>query len=271
MLSKRKSEAEASNPKKKRRSGGLRGPHFDWNQSTWGKMLLDPKIQIVSTREGRLFRRRFRIPFPLFRRLVTMCRERDLFPFKGRVLESGEMVDRAGRPVIPLELKILGVLRILGDSSGISEAAMCEFFHLFCERFVQEYYHDFVKRPEGDNLRSVMEMYEKLGFPGCVGSIDCTHIRWDKCPVSLTNLCKGKGQHPTLVFEATVDHNKRVLGMTRSFYGTINDKTIVKSDSYVQDVKDGICYGEVKYKITMANGGVVEKTGVYFLCDGGYH
>ena len=63
--------------------------------------------------------------------------------------------DRAGRPVIPLELKILGVLRILGrgwclddvkESSGISEAAMCEFFHLFCERCVQEYYHDFVKR-----------------------------------------------------------------------------------------------------------------------------
>jgi hypothetical protein len=84
-----------------------------------------------------------------------MCRERDLFPFKGRVLESGEMVDRAGRSVIPLELKILGVLRILGrgwclddvkESSGISEAAMCEFFHLFCERCVQEYYHDFVKR-----------------------------------------------------------------------------------------------------------------------------
>ena len=37
VLSKRKSEAEASNPNKKRRSGGLRGPHFDWNQSTWGK------------------------------------------------------------------------------------------------------------------------------------------------------------------------------------------------------------------------------------------
>ena len=157
------------------------------------------------------------------------------------------------------------------ESSGISEGAMCEFFHQFCERFVQEYYHDFVKRPEGDDLQSVMEIYEKLGFPGCVGSIDCTHIRWDRCPVSLANLCKGKGQHPTLVFEATVHHNRRVLGMTRSFYGTINDKTIVKSDSYVQDVKDGAVYGDVKYKITMADGRVVEKTGVYFLCDGGYH
>jgi hypothetical protein len=93
MLEKRKSESEEVVPNKKRRSGGTRGPHVDWNQSTWGKMLLDPKIRSVSTREGRLFRRRFRIPFPLFRRIVTMCHERDLFPFKGKTLDSGKLVD----------------------------------------------------------------------------------------------------------------------------------------------------------------------------------
>ena len=114
LLSKRKADSETAIPNKKRRSGGTRGPHFDWNQSTWGKMLLDPKIRLVSTREGRLFRRRFRIPYALFRRIVTMCHDRDLFPFKGKILDGGERVDRANRPVIPLELKILGVLRILG-------------------------------------------------------------------------------------------------------------------------------------------------------------
>ena len=118
--------------------------------------------------QRRIFRRRFRVPFLLFRRIVAVYHERDLFPFKGKILDGGERVDSTNRPVIPLELKILGVLRILGrgwclddvkESSGISVGAMCEFFRQFCELFGQEYYYDFVKRSEGDDRQSVIEIY----------------------------------------------------------------------------------------------------------------
>ncbi len=85
------------------------------------------------------------------------------------------------------------------------------------------------------------------------------------------NLCKGKGDHPALVYEACVDHNRRLLGMTRRFFGTLNDKTIVKSDDYVQSVTEGRSYADVKFKVTMSDGAVAEEKGVYFLCDGGYH
>ena len=58
-----------------------------------------------------------------------------------------------------------------------------------------------------------------MGFPGCVGSIDCTHIAWDMCPTTLNPLCKGKEGYPTLVFEVVVDHTRKIRACTRSFYG----------------------------------------------------
>jgi hypothetical protein len=136
---------------------------------------------------------------------------------------------------------------------------------------VKAYYFDFVKRQENEDLHYVMDTYSRLGFPGCVGSIDCTHLWWAMCPVGKTNVCKGKGDHPTLVYEACVDHNRRLLGMTKSFYGTINDKTIVKLDDYVQAVKESRAHADVKFLVKFPDGEVVEKSGVYFLCDGGYH
>ena len=165
-------------------------PPTDWSQSTWGIMLEKFRVDGPSARDAILFRRRFRVPFDLFRRLVTMCKEKNLFPHSKFHPTTGVPIDAAFRPVIPLELKMLGVLRILGrgwclddvtECSGISETTMQIFFHEFCTKFVASYYFDFVKRPENEDLERVMDTYARLGFPGAVGSIDCTHLWWMMC------------------------------------------------------------------------------------------
>jgi hypothetical protein len=38
----------------------------------------------------------------------------------------------------------------------------------------------------------VNQIYQKLGFPGCVGSVDVIHIWWDMCPFQLKASCTGK-------------------------------------------------------------------------------
>ena len=30
--------------------------------------------------------------------------------------------------------------------------------------------------PNGEELNKVLAIYQRLGFPGCIGSIDCTHV-----------------------------------------------------------------------------------------------
>jgi hypothetical protein len=66
----------------------------------------------------------------------------------------------------------------------------------------------------------------RLGLPGCVGSMDCTHISWHKCPVQWTNLMTGASGKPTISFQVVVDHNRKVTHCSQWFYGTWNDKMI---------------------------------------------
>ena len=64
-----------------------------------------------------------------------------------------------------------------------------------------------------------------MGLPGCIGSTDCVHVKWDRCPTKLTNLCKGKEGYPTLVFSCMVDYKRRILSVSPSNLGTNNNKT----------------------------------------------
>ena len=93
---------------------------------------MNPRTQDPTDKKGGvLFRRRFRVPFHVFVRLVALTREKNWFT---------ERPDASGRRGAPLELKILGVLRVLGRGycfDGIEElsfiSAECNrmFFHSF--------------------------------------------------------------------------------------------------------------------------------------------
>ena len=121
------------------------------------------------------------------------------------------------------------------DGSGIDEETLRTFFHNFCEFFASRYYDIFIHPPTTpDEIDGVTSIYRRLGFPGAIGSVDCVHVRWDKCPFSLRSTCTGKEGYPTLAYEAVVDHHKRIRSVTKSHYGSRNDKTIVKYDEYVQ-------------------------------------
>ena len=79
------------------------------------------EIQQVSvdnplTREGEYFRKRFRVPFPIFKKIVQMCRDTEEHAFN--YLDT----NCAGEPSIPLELKVLTALRILASGSKFQEA-----------------------------------------------------------------------------------------------------------------------------------------------------
>ena len=45
--------------------------NVDFSQTTWGRMLDDPETRDIHTRAGKTFRRRFRVPYPLFEELLV--------------------------------------------------------------------------------------------------------------------------------------------------------------------------------------------------------
>ena len=102
-------------------------------------------------------------------------------------------------------------------------------------------------------------------------STDCLHIRWERCPSGLRSIHKGKEGYPTLSNEVTVDHTKRITAATQGHPGGRNDKTIVKFDGFVTDIRKGKLYPDVPYELFDAQGKVIDEKGLYLIVDGGYH
>ena len=92
----------------------------------WGRMIRDPEVRDPSSRLGRLFRLRFRMPFDLFEEgLLPLVRRAGFFSNKGR---------------IPLEIKVMVALRRLGrglvlddvgELADLSTSTVDWIFHIF--------------------------------------------------------------------------------------------------------------------------------------------
>ena len=249
---------------KKRRK---REEKIDCWASAWGQLIRHPEVSDCNSAKGKLFRRRFRVPFPLFNEiLVPICRQKNIFK-----------TQRKSR--IDIEFKILLVLRILGRGNcaddinefipAIGHSTINTIFHVFCQNFVSEFYSKYVNVPTGKQMKKVMEVYSRLGLPGAMGSMDCTHVRWDRCPRQFTNHCVGKEGFPTLAFQVVVDHSRRIHHVSRYFFGACNDQQITNNDTYPREFMQGR-YRKVTYELKTSTGRTVKVSGGYLIVDGGY-
>jgi hypothetical protein len=94
--------------------------------------------------------------------------------------------------------------RSVEGRTGIDEDTIREFFHTFMDWMVQRFYAEFITVPYDEQLAFVVSDYEKIGFPGAVGSVDCVHIPWDRCPYEYRQMNRsGKDGFPTRVYEVT--------------------------------------------------------------------
>jgi hypothetical protein len=150
------------------------------------------------------------------------------------------------KSVIPIELKILVALRIHGrdakaddiaELSNVGESTANYILKTFVREFNKPFLSDYVKFPEGDDLLRTMETYRVLGMPGAIGSVDCTHVRLQRCSKTLRWLCTGKESYPS--FLVVADLFRRVLYVGDACFGASSDKTISRNDSLINSFKTG--------------------------------
>ena len=257
------------------------------SEAPWQKMLDDNLRKLNSidkeeTRDGMYFRRRFRIPFPLYTELVTCMIDEGWFhgfgPQGQGQLDATKREEMRGAS---LWVKVLSVLRILGrglvfdecfDGSGCSESMIGQFFHEFLGIFVSRLLHCVVCPPKTlQELNVHLRIYERLGMNGAFGSTDVTHIPLGKCPRSYAIMCTGKSGKPTLGYSMTCSHARRIYHCSHGFAGSKNDKTISKFEALLEAVSSEPLYTEATWTCFQADGQVLNRKGVYLICDGGYH
>ena len=69
----------------------------------------------------------------------------------------------------------------------------------------------------------------------------------------------------------TVTHSKKFQATTIGHYGTTSDKTIVKFDRLVRNIRTKKYFTNAEYKLQISPNEWITEKGVYILVDGGYH
>ena len=213
------------------------------------------------------FRADFRVPFTFFEEIVVECKEAQIFTTGYK------------RPTIPDEFKVLTVLRILGRNyvaASVKEILGCGmstinvWFKRFCKRYSDYYYSKYVYIPTGAALNEVEKVYRWMGFPGCVGSMDVTHLHLSNCPAELRHHCIGRYGYPTLGFNFICSHNRRIQHICKPFYGATNDITVTYNDNYPRRLMLCEEHTDRVFRTYNRLGDITYWRGAYLITDGGY-
>ncbi len=177
------------------------------------------------------------------------------------------------------ELLVMSSLYLLGTGAALqscrSLCSICtsevrKFFYVFLYAIV-DMKDDYVYMPKNiTELNRVSSCYGVAGLPGCIGSIDVVHVKWENCPAGDFNRAKGKEMFPSLGFESITDFNRRVLSIYGPHFGSRNDMDIVKTDEYVHEVRSKRLFRDAQWSYYNHNGHVRQANGMYLICDNGY-
>ena len=240
-----------------------------WRETNWGQLYINnPEVKDPSTKTARDFRRRFRVPFPIFDEIIVPeCDRLNVF----------EVRDLA-RVRIPTDFKVLICLRILGrgtyqddiaEMSGSFKSTCNKVFRQFLRNFTPAFYSKFVVPPTGMKRKKIMDTYAKIGLHGCMGSMDATHVFWARCPENMHNLCIGKEKKPSVAWNCVVDHAYGIHHVSDLIFGATNDMTLARNDAYPMKFSNG-GFEKIKFEILIGRGLVQVCYGAYLITDTGY-
>ena len=270
---------EESKPPRKRSRGWTKRTKMPFNSSMFYRDYHNPNVKVVEHTEAKEFRRDYRMPWVEVEKIVSLFVRMKWVATDDYTEKTSWIV---GRHVCPPEIKILATLYWLGEGCSfrtirnlsnrvLSRQSFTNFTKTFCRLIAKHLGPQWIRVPKDlSELRRVSAVYERLGFPGCVGSTDGVQIAWEGCPYAYRSSFTGKEKYPTLGFNVTVDHELRILHVCSMFAGRFNDKTKVLYDDYVSKLRQGF-YEGFSYNILDAGGARHRCTIPYLLCDNGYH
>jgi DDE superfamily endonuclease len=280
--------SSSSSRKKRRTVKSLRPYYFDENgvpvylqprQTVWYFMYvtgpaLDSKHFLAK------FRRRFRMPYAEYQRLLSKVKQDNRFARWNRS-------DAVGLKASPVELLLLGTLRYLGrgltfddleEYTAISEETHRVFFHEFIDFGATVLHAEMVQYPTDRDQgfsNHVDEFYEG-GFNGCGFSTDATNVIMWRCQHNLKQANMGfKQSHPARTYNMTCNHRREILYTTKGHPSRYNDKTLAYTDEFLQKIKSGEILSECKFELySKKSDGTLVSTkyrGAWGLVDNGYH
>jgi hypothetical protein len=128
--------------------------------------------------------------------------------------------------------KVLAAVRML--AYGISadfldeyvrmgESTIIECLKHFVKAVVEVFGEEYLRAPNAQDTARLLAINSARGFPGMLGSVDCMHWKWDKCPVGWRGAYEGKEDGPTMIPEAVASQDLWIWHAFFGLPGSLND------------------------------------------------
>ena len=153
--------------------------------------------------------------------------------------------------------KMVSVLRLIcygcacdsvTEYTGVKAECAREALYSFCKFICRWYGPQFLGRWGEEELRKEMDENEKRGFPGMMGSIDCTHWRWKNCPIAWQGMYQDRHHNRSIVAEAIAGHDMYFFQAFVGLPGSLNDINIMNQTTMQRNYMNSIAI-DYKYKI----------------------
>ncbi|KAI5021161.1 hypothetical protein ZWY2020_055006 [Hordeum vulgare] len=213
-----------------------------------------------------MFRTRFRMNTNLFLRIVNALGQWSPY-FTYRADCSG----RIG--LSPLQ-KCTAAMRMLAYGTPadaldeylkIGKSTSLECMDKFARGAIAVFGGEYLRRPTREDIERLLQVNESRGFPGMLGSIDCMHWRWEKCPLAWRGqFTRGDYGVPTMILEAVASQDLRIWHAFFGIAGSNNDLNVLNQSPLFFDAWKGEA-PQVQFSVN----GNEYSTG-YYLADGIY-
>ena len=110
----------------------------------------------------------------------------------------------------------------------------------FCRAVVEIFAKWYLRSPATNDVARLLYVGQQRGFPGMLGSLDCTHWKWNKCPMAWGVQYVGRCGSPTIIPEAVADYD---LWIWHTYFGmpdTNNDINVLESSHLFCNLAQGI-------------------------------
>lgn len=120
--------------------------------------------------------------------------------------------------------------------------------------------------PERRRDQNIEKSNSAMGFPGCLGAVDCVSWSWENCPVAWQGQFKGKDKKPSIRLEVVCDDKLRIWHLKFGTPGAKNYVSIVNASSLFNAIRS-CSWPPVRPETCVAG---LNLNWFYYLADGIY-
>ena len=157
-------------------------------------------------------------------------------------------IDATGRKGLSALQKCTAALRMLAygvaadqvdEYLRISESTVRKALTHFTKGIINQFGQHYLRKPTPQDLTRLLAFSEERGFPGMIGSVDCMHWEWKKCPATWKGQYQGRAGVATLILEAVADHDLWIWHAFFGMPGSYNDLNVLYRSPLLVDLFEG--------------------------------